>query len=166
MALGRLSFRFAVHDFVADALEPALGTERFHAILLLGVLHHVPGRATRRRLLAECAQRLAPGGVLVLTLWRFEHLERLRKRLVAWQDLPDRGGPALGLAELEPGDHLLPFGPGDGALRYCHALSDDESSDLLASVPLERVDSWLADGETGELNRWLVLRAGLGSGSS
>jgi SAM-dependent methyltransferase len=154
-------FRFTTHDFVTDRLESALGPEHFHTILLLGVLHHVPGRATRQSLLAECAQRLAPGGVLVLTLWRFEHLERLRKRLVPWPDLPDRGGPVLDLAELEPGDHLLPFGPSDDALRYCHALSDDESSELLASVPLERADTWLADGETEDLNEWCVLRAPL-----
>jgi SAM-dependent methyltransferase len=157
----RRELRFTAHDFVADTLEPAPGPERFHTILLLGVLHHVPGAATRRRLLAECAQRLEPGGVLVLTLWRFEHLERLRKRLVPWQDLPGRGGPPLDLAELEPGDHLLPFGPADGALRYCHAFGDDESSDLLDSVRLERVDSWLADGETEDLNQWCVLRAPL-----
>lgn len=155
----RPGLHFAAHDFVADTLEPALGTGCFHTILLLGVLHHVPGRATRQRLLAECAQRLEPGGVLVLTLWRFEQLERLRKRLVPWEELPARGGPALDLAELEPGDHLLPFGPGAGALRYCHALSDDESRDLLASVPLERMDTWLADGETEDLNAWCVLRA-------
>jgi SAM-dependent methyltransferase len=153
----RCDLHFVAHDFVAEGLEPALGPERFHAILLLGVLHHVPGSATRRRLLAECAGRLAPGGVLALTLWRFDQLERLRRRVVPWTELASRGGPVLDPAELEPGDHLLSFGDGD-ALRYCHAFGDEQ--EVLDELPLERVDTWLADGETGDLNRWVVLRAG------
>lgn len=155
--VGRSGFRFGVHDFVVDPLAQVIGSQRFHTILLLGVLHHVPGSATRERLLAECAQHLAPGGVMVLTLWRFERLERLRRRSVPWAEahLPQP-------LELEPGDHLLAFGPGAEALRYCHAFGDDESAALLEPLRLEgleRIDTWLADGETDDLNRWLVLRA-------
>lgn len=161
----RAGLRFLLHDFVVDPLEPALGRERFHAILLLGLLHHVPGAATRQRLLAECARRLEPGGLLLLTLWRFERLARLRRRIVPWQELAARGGPALAPGELEPGDHLLAFGPGRDALRYCHAFGEDERRSLLACLPLERVDTWLADGETGDLNRWVALRAERASAS-
>lgn len=151
-------FRFVAHDFVLDPLGPVLGGARFHAILLLGVLHHVPGRATRQRLLTECAGHLDPGGLLVLTLWRFERLARLRWRRVAWRELAAHGGPTPDPSELEPGDQLLRFGPGEGALRYCHAFGDDEAAALLDPLPVERVDTWLADGETGDLNRWLVAR--------
>ncbi|MEN8185050.1 MAG: class I SAM-dependent methyltransferase [Myxococcota bacterium] len=156
---GRPGFRFVTHDFVLRGLGEVLDRERFRVVLLLGMLHHVPGAATRARLLGECVAHLAPGGLLVLTLWRFERLERLRRRIVPWEEIVRRGGPTLDPAQLEPGDHLLRFGPKEGPLRYCHAFAEEESRELLSGLPLEGVDDWLADGETGDLNRWVLLRA-------
>jgi SAM-dependent methyltransferase len=155
---GQAGFRFLVHDFVAGSLSGALAGARFAGVALLGVLHHVPGSATRRRLLAELAQHLEPGGVLALSIWRFAQFERFRRRVVPWETWLARDGAKLDLAQLEPGDVLLPFGAGEAQLRYCHALDESEARELLASLPLEPLDSFEADGETGNLNRYVLLQ--------
>ena len=155
---GRAGFRFLAHDFVVGSLSAVLGAARFTGIALLGVLHHVPGAATRRRLLGELAQYLEPEGVLAFSIWRFAHFERFRRRVVPWQAWLTQGGAQLDLARLEPGDVLLPFGAGQTHLRYCHALDEDEARALLASLPLELLDSFESDGESGDLNRYLLLR--------
>ena len=54
-----------------DAPGAALPSGPFSLVALMGVLHHVPGRETRAALVAAAADRLAPGGLLALTLWRF-----------------------------------------------------------------------------------------------
>ena len=155
---GRSGFRFLAHDFVSSSLSARLAAARFTGIALLGVLHHVPGAATRRRLLAELAQHLEPEGVLALSIWRFAHFERFRRRVVPWEAWLARGGAKLDLAQLEPGDVLLPFGAGQTHLRYCHALDEAEARALLAELPLEPVDSFESDGETQNLNRYVLLR--------
>ena len=44
------------------------------AIACLAVLHHIPGAAHRARLVAECADLLEPGGILIISVWQFlEH---------------------------------------------------------------------------------------------
>jgi tRNA (uracil-5-)-methyltransferase TRM9 len=155
---GRRDVRLRVHDFVALELAGVLGDARFAAVALLAVLHHVPGAETRRRLLAELARRLEPGGVLALSLWRFAGSERMQRRVVPWERWVARSGARLDLAQLEPGDVLLAFGAGEESVRYCHALDDAEARALLATLPLEPLASFDADGEAGRANRYLLLR--------
>jgi hypothetical protein len=154
----RAGFRFLASDFVVGSLSAVLGGARFTGVALLGVLHHVPGAQTRRRLLAELAQHVEPEGVLAFSIWRFAHFERFRRRVVPWEAWLARGGARLDPARLEPGDVLLPFGAGQQQLRYCHALDEDEARALLASLPLRPLDSFEADGETGDLNRYVLLQ--------
>ncbi len=155
---GRTGFRLLVHDFVASSLAGVLGSARFTGIALLGVLHHVPGAATRRRLLGELARHLEPEGVLALSIWRFAHFERFRRRAIPWETWLARSDAKLDLAQLEPGDVLLPFGAGDRQVRYCHALDEAEARELMAKLPLTLVDSFESDGETGSLNRYVLLQ--------
>lgn len=156
-------------DLVEDSLAAALGEERFHLVALYGILHHLPGEDLRHRLLGELAQRLLPGGLLALSLWRFGAPEQLtrryRRRLMPWSELPPdlAAGVAAREVDLEPGDFLLRWGDGgSAALRYCHFTDEAEEGRLLAALtpkmvlpPLERFE---ADGREGGLNRYLVLR--------
>ena len=138
----------------ADWMRP-LGLPRgpFALVALFGVLHHVPSRAARAALLRALAERLAPEGHLVFTVWRFAHLERFRRRIVPWSE------PAHGLdaAELEPGDHLLRWGTeADGTLRYCHDLDEEELGAHLEALPLRVADRFEDDGRDAT-NLYLVL---------
>jgi SAM-dependent methyltransferase len=144
-------------DFVE---EPGpLPTGPFDLAALLGVLHGVPGRDRRRALVQAAAERLAPGGVLALTCWRFAELERFRRRLMSWESYNREAAQPIDAAQLEPGDHLMPWGRGRRPVRYCHATGADELDSLVRGLGLERLETYLADGRGGDLNRYTVCRA-------
>jgi SAM-dependent methyltransferase len=153
--------RFAELDFVEDPERLPPGP--FDLVALLGVLHGVPGRGRRRALLRAAADRLAPGGLLVLTCWRFAELERFRRRLIAWETYNREASEPIDAEELEPGDHLMPWGRGPRPVRYCHATGVDELDALVRDLGLQRLETYLEDGRSGDLNRYAVFRAPLAS---
>ena len=143
------------HDFITERepLPDALASATFDLVVLFGVLHHVPGRALRSRLLTKVAKRVAPGGVLAYTTWRFNQFPRFVKKLVPWEDYLGVSSEALDLGELEPGDHIMTWGV-PAAYRYCHAASEKESEAIRHELPLRWVESFLGDDD---LNRYDVL---------
>ncbi len=146
-------------DIVEQDLDACLGERRFSLVALMGVLHHVPGAERRRSLLRALAGRLRPGGLLALTSWQFEAYQRFRDRIVAWEAHNRDAAEPIDPAQLEPGDHLLRWGRG-ARLRYCHFADEDEIHALLAPLPCQRLASYRADGREGNLNHYVVLRAG------
>ncbi len=143
------------HDFVveADPVPPSLESERFELIVVFGVLHHVPGRERRRQLLTSLAKRLAPGGMLAYTVWRFERFERFTRKLVPWDEFLATV-PGTDQEQLEPGDHIMTWGATEPAFRYCHAMSDEEAKELERGLPLTALQSFLGDED---LNTYYVL---------
>ena len=142
---------------VADVLsdpDAALPPGPFDRVCAFGLLHHVPGLALRRALIAALARRVAPGGRLAVSFWRFAERARFAHRRLDWAALPGIDPDCL-----EPGDHLLGWGS-EGDARYCHASDDREVDALLAGLPLVRVDDFDADGREGDLNHYVVLEAG------
>lgn len=117
-------------------------------VALFGLIHHVPGFARRRELLASAADCVAPGGYLALAAWRFYEKERFRRRIVPW------GGDIA----VEKHDFLLDWRRGPRALRYCHYVDDEEHEELIAASGLSVVADFRADGAEGDLNRYTVLR--------
>ncbi len=136
-------------DIVEDAVPVAGG--QFELVVLFGVMHHVPGKHHRLRVLRQAAERVAPGGVLAFTAWRFMDNDRLRNKIVDWT--PN--------AEREPGDYLLDWRRGTNAIRYCHYINDDEHAELTAATGLTEVDTYRADGPDGQTNRYSILRRGI-----
>ncbi|MCC7207566.1 MAG: class I SAM-dependent methyltransferase [Anaerolineae bacterium] len=134
-------------DVLADGLPDGV----YDLVAAFGLLHHVPGGENRRALVRALAERLAPGGLLVFTGWRFYEYERFRERIEPWPD---------GVAR-EPGDFLLDWRRGHAAntaLRYCHHIDDAEQDALIAASGLERVETFRADGHTGDINSYALLR--------
>lgn len=168
VAEGRVELRRA--DLLGSGPEAWLeDQETFDLIVVLGLLHHVPGRDSRRRLLDRLAGRLAPGGLLAVSFWRFGYFERFRRRVIPWPRHNATAAEAIDAEDLEPGDLLLAWGdraatpaaawPVDGPRRYCHFATDEEAAALVEATGLSRVETFLADGEGGELNRyWLLAR--------
>lgn len=156
----RGAVEWRAHDFLEDdPAGAALPAGPFSLAVLMGVLHHVPGRATRLALLREAAARLAPGGVLACTVWRFADRPRFEKRRVDWAAVGDVLGRPIDPARLEPGDALLGFGDDpDAPPRYCHAIAEDEFATWPIAVGLETVEVFDADGASGDLNRYWVAR--------
>lgn len=123
---------------------------RYPLIVLLGVLHHIPGRRRRAALLRALGERLSADGVLIVTFWRFGADPRLRGRTLPWPDV---------LADqVEANDYLLPWGDRElGAVRYCHHFDEDEERELVAASGLRLAQAFAADGASGELNAYRIL---------
>jgi SAM-dependent methyltransferase len=146
-------------DFLEEPPDTSLPARRFALVALFGVLHHVPGRERRLALLRALARRLRPDGLLALTAWQFEAFRRFRDRLLSWEAFNDRATEPIDLAQIERGDHLLPWGRGHG-LRFCHFADDVEMEGLLKEAGLEPVERYRDDGHSRDLNRYFVVRAG------
>lgn len=130
-----------------DIVEQPPDTGEYDLVALFGVLHHVPGAARRLMLLRALAERVAAGGLLVFTCWRFYEFERFRQRIVPFpNDL-----------KVEAGDYLLDWRRGVTALRYCHDVDDAELARLIAATGLTPALQYRADGQTGDLNLYVVL---------
>lgn len=152
-------YRFVETDFITTEPAQALPPGSFDLICVLGVLHHVPGRSERQALVRALAARLAPGGLLVLTLWRLDQDPRFSTRVVPFADYNRSAAEPLALDQLEPGDTLLRWGNPGGPPRYCHFPDALESAQLVAAPTLQLVERFHADGRGGKLNEYALLRA-------
>jgi len=141
----------------------------FDLVVAFGLLHHVPGHDTRRSLLRALARRVAPGGVLAFTAWQFADRPRFARRIVPWPALDAAVAGAIDPSTLEPGDHLVAFGPGDagdGGIRYAHHCDESELDALEGGLPLRPLARFSADGRSGDLNRYAVLGRELENGAA
>lgn len=137
------------------ALAP--NENRFDLVVLFGVLHHVPGEASRRELIERLVAQLLPGGILIVTAWQFGAFERFRSRIIPWAQHNAQARESIDPCELEEGDHLLRWG--DASLpRYCHFTPPGELRELIANPIAVRIDEFSADGKTGDLNQYAVWR--------
>jgi hypothetical protein len=121
------------------------------------VLHHVPAQASRRRLLERLLSHLARDGILLVTAWQFGAFERFRNRIVPWEKYNETSHDPIDERELEVGDHLLPWGS-TSLYRYCHFTPPEELRGLLPSDRTEQLEEYSADGKSGDLNHYLVVR--------
>jgi tRNA (uracil-5-)-methyltransferase TRM9 len=145
---------FHEYDLVEQLLQhqPApLADTQHDLVVLFGVMHHIPGAARRLHLMRMLAECVRPGGLLAFACWRFYEQERFRSRITPWD--------AMLASEVEAGDYLLDWKRGTTALRYCHHVDDAEHAMLVAASGLREIETYRADGETGDANRYSLLRA-------
>ena len=143
--------------------EPARAVV-FDLVAIFGVMHHLPDRTRRARFLEQAWRRVAPGGLLAISWWRFQRDPRFASRCLAW-DAPEIAGDefleALDPCELEEGDTLLRFGEEPGPPRYCHFASDEEIEVHLRAfaaepgISIERYDD---DGDGRRLNHYALIQ--------
>lgn len=149
--------QFDQFDFMPDSGELQLPESHFDLIALFGVLHHVPSFETRRSLLAGLAERLRPGGILIVAAWQFGSEARFQSRILPWEQYNADAQKPIDLDELEPGDYLLRWAD-SASPRYCHFVDPEELDRLLAGGCCESVCRYTADGKSGNLNLYTVER--------
>ena len=154
----RGQFRF-VHGDLADP-QWAAGFEMasFDCVVAFAVLHHLPGVELRLKILRQARLLLKEDGLLVHSVWQFQHSPRLMARVQPWV----RAG--LTAADVEEGDTLLdwraamPGQPEQSGLRYVHLFSPAELAHLAEFCGFEVVDTFASDGQGGRLGLYQVWR--------
>ncbi len=158
---------FAPSWVVADLVDGGVGgrsgfqAEIARSVVAFGLFHHVAGAERRRRLLSTLSDLLRPGGLLAVSFWQFGKRERFLRRRVPWAEHNRGAGSRIQTDELDPGDFLLRWGSGEdreGPVRYCHYASPEEADSLVSALPLDILDRFPADGRSGDLNLYYVLR--------
>lgn len=140
---GLASMQCIEQDIVTD---PPSG--QYDLVALFGVIHHIPGAAARQAFMQALAGCVAPGGTLAFASWRFYEYERFRQRVVPWPDD----------IAVEKHDYLLDWRRGERALRYCHYVDDAEQHLLEGATGLSPVGSYRADGFSGAVNAYSILK--------
>ena len=116
---------------------------KFGLIVLMAVLHHIPTKAARLKILERAKKLLAKNGLLVFTVWHFNKLKRFQNQVI--KKLPDN-------------DYILDWKKGVTAQRYIHLFDDKEINWLIKSLKLKLLANYVADGHLGQSNRYLVLK--------
>ncbi len=151
-------------DLLSDELEQKVGERRFDLVTSFGVLHHVPGLATRLELLQTLAGFCRPGGLLVVSVWRLDRQPRFADKVIPWTEYlgaEETAGPPLDLNDLEPGDVLLGWSGDRSHPRYCHFPDDAELVVWQQHFDRQHLDRptvhrWPADGADGATNLYLA----------
>lgn len=122
-----------------------------------GFMHHVPLECWRAELLRTLIAKVRPGGFVAVSFWRFLNSDKLARKA---QETTIRARAELVIPELPPNDYLLGWQDTQGLYRYCHHFDEPEIERLLAMAAdsAELVSRFEADGKTGNLNEYVVLR--------
>lgn len=160
-ALSRMSFQNldAIERLSAGCLREALEAPDASCDLAVsfGFMHHVPLERWRVELLRALIAKVRPGGFVAVSFWRFLNSDKLARKA---KETTIRARAELGIPELPPNDYLLGWQDTQGLYRYCHHFDEPEIERLLAMVAdsADLVSRFEADGKTGNLNEYVVLR--------
>lgn len=145
----QLDSAFQVRNLAAEGALDGLGS--YSVVASLAVLQHIPGRASRVRLLREMGAHLEPDGRLFLSTWQFLDNPRQQRKVVPWTEA------GIDEAVLETGDYLLTWRSGGYGLRYVAYIDAAETERLAAEAGLRLIANFRSDGREGDLNLYTVL---------
>lgn len=160
-ALSRMSFQNldAIERLSAGCLREALEAPDASCDLVVsfGFMHHVPLERWRVELLRALVAKVRSGGFVAVSFWRFLNSDKLAGKA---KETTSRARAELGIPELSPNDYLLGWQDTQGLYRYCHHFDEPEIERLLAMMAdsADLVSRFEADGRTGNLNEYVVLR--------
>lgn len=107
----------------ADILKLPFSNNYFDKIYSIAVLHHIPSEELRLKSLKEAKRVLRPGGILILTTWKFHEKKEL-SLLFKYTILK-----LIGKSNLDFKDVLEPWGK--KIKRYYHCFSKKELAGLV-----------------------------------
>ncbi len=151
IARGKVSSpNYAFHEIDITQFEKltalrGIPSSPFDLVFAFAVLHHIPSEPHRLALTHEIHTLLVPQGRFELSNWNFMASDRMRARLVPWEDI------GLGDADVDEGDYLLDWRREGRGLRYVHHFSEDELGKLAERSGFRVVGTSYSDGEGGRL---------------
>lgn len=164
-----VSCRYIECDIVSGLLEhdDSFGSRIFapqvyDLVACFGFFHHVPGFESRQMLLSTILEALKPGGIALVSFWRFMDNEKLSaKAAQSHKFFSERLYEAgLQLDQLEDGDYFLAWQDREDVCRYCHHFSEVEIDRLVKGVKTQAcvLDRYREDGKDHRSNEYLVLQ--------
>ena len=145
-----------IEELEAGTLLAHLEAPECDLTACFGFMHHVPSHALRSALMRALVDKTVGGGTIAVSFWQFALDESRRRKAQETTRL------ALQTVDvdLEEGDYLLGWQNKPGAYRYCHSFDDGEVAQLLDECgdAVRLVDRFSADGKTGDMNAYIVLR--------
>lgn len=142
--------QFKHADLADPGWDATIPRGPFEAVLAFAVLHHLPGNELRTQTLLKVRCLLANGGRFIHSEWQFLNSPRLSQRIQPWENV------GLDTSQVDPGDFLLDWRQGGNGIRYVHHYRLDELANLAESTGYQIVDSFLSDGEGGNLGLYQV----------
>jgi SAM-dependent methyltransferase len=147
--------RLGLVDLMGTTESCLAGDEVFDLVVLFGVLHHIPAETARLALLRRLIRHLAPGGLLAVSVWRFDRDPRLAQKTVGWDELESF---EVDPKELETGDHLLTWAGDRLFPRYCHLTGEKEIDRLVEALSLPKPYRFADDGSSRDRNHYLLFQ--------
>ena len=136
---------------VADALNLPFPDNYFDKIYSIAVLHHIPSKNFRLRFLKEAKRVLKPGGLFILTVWKF-HQRKEISLLFKYTILK-----IIGKSKLDFKDIFEPWGK--EIERYYHCFSKRELMKLVKEANFKIESSGLVKNMKGNRqNIFLVAK--------
>jgi tRNA (uracil-5-)-methyltransferase TRM9 len=129
-----------------DLSQPWELDRKFDLVSAIAVLHHIPTQEQRVQFIESAANSLQPGGLLLFSIWDF------------WQDSATPGRIAKPQGQTGPGDYWLSWSAAKEKLRFAHAFSEQELSELLEASGMELLQKFSADGKNAKLNQYYILK--------
>ena len=122
----------------------------FEYVLAFSVLHHIPGAYQRVMLLKTVHSLLKERGKFIHSEWQFMNIERLRKRIVPWNEFE------VDSSELEEGDTLLDWRREGRGFRYVHQFQTSELERTADASGFKILETFESDGEGGHLGLYQI----------
>lgn len=141
-----------VNELLKNNLQTDLVAYQPDVITLFGVLHHIPSKTQRKRLIKQLAQLLPEDGLLIFTVWKFMDEKRLQEKIVDPQVVD------LEVKDLEKNDFILDWRRDIYAYRYCHLTDREEASEIIKNAGLKIIDQISADGKSQNLNHYYICK--------
>jgi SAM-dependent methyltransferase len=150
---------FRVLDVTQRSWTQELSCQPFDCAVALAVLHHIPGLDLRVRVLRGIGSLLKTTGYAIISTWRFLAHERLRRKIVDWEEA------GIDEDDLDPGDYLLDWRRGGRGLRYCHLIDESEVEQLATATGFRVRETFRAGGREGDLSLFAILDRRPGEGA-
>jgi tRNA (uracil-5-)-methyltransferase TRM9 len=122
----------------------------WNLVTMFATLHHIPSTEMRLDILKTVKKLLNKDGKFILSNWQFLNSEKLKSRIQPW----DRVG--INKSDLDGGDYLLDWRSGGEGLRYAHHFSAEELLELAEQAEMHVIDSFLSDGDGGNLSLYQI----------
>jgi len=135
-----------------------LKDRNFDVVMMLGLIHHVPGFENRVRLLKKSKSYLKKGGLLILSIWQFKKIKKFERKIIDWERFKKMAEVNIDMSQLEKNDYILTWEKGIEAYRYCHFVNDEELKKILSELKMELVDEFESDAKEKIGNGYVILK--------